>query len=393
MTGFERLNKKAQNTDQGAIRTMFDKASKMSGVISMGIGEPCQNTNISICKACADALMGGNTHYAPNAGLLKLREAISKNGFIAKDFFDPETEIMVTNGGMGAFALVMQVILEPGDEVLIQDPQYLNFQKTVSYCGGVAVPVPTTFESGFCMDADEIRKRFVKGKTKILIVNSPNNPTGEVIPEDKLREIAKVATELDLLVLSDEVYGLLLYDGAKPLSIAELPGMKERTIVVNSFSKAYAMTGWRLGYVAGPRGIIDRMTKVQEYFNSCINTPAQHGAIFALEHPEFVEEIRSEFEVRRKIAIEGFSCIDGIVTNYPKGAFYLFPSIKGTGMDSVTFCNLLLDEQRVVCVPGNAFGECGEGYIRVSYSGEIDSVIEGVERINRFCKTINEKRE
>ena len=388
MTGFERLNQKAQNTDQGAIRTMFDKAARMSGVISMGIGEPCQNTNLAICKACADALMAGNTHYSPNAGLLQLRRAISRNGFIAKDFFDPETEIMVTNGGMGAFALIMQVILEPGDQVLIQDPQYLNFQKTVSYCGGVAVPVPTTFESGFCMDADEIRKRYVKGKTKILIINSPNNPTGEVIPEEKLKEIAKAAIELDLLVLSDEVYGQLLYDRAKPMSIAQLPGMKERTVIVNSFSKAYAMTGWRLGYVAGPRGIIDRMTKVQEYFNSCINTPAQYGAIFALEHPEFTEEIRADFEARRKIAIDGFGSIEGIVTNRPLGAFYLFPSIKGTGMDSTTFCNRLLDEQKVVCVPGNAFGECGEGYVRVSYSGETSSVIEAIERIRKFCKSL-----
>ena len=388
MTGFERLNQKAQNTDQGAIRTMFDKAARMSGVISMGIGEPCQNTNLAICKACADALMAGNTHYSPNAGLLQLRRAISRNGFIAKDFFDPETEIMVTNGGMGAFALIMQVILEPGDQVLIQDPQYLNFQKTVSYCGGVAVPVPTTFESGFCMDADEIRKRYVKGKTKILIINSPNNPTGEVIPEEKLKEIAKAAIELDLLVLSDEVYGQLLYDRAKPMSIAQLPGMKERTVIVNSFSKAYAMTGWRLGYVAGPRGIIDRMTKVQEYFNSCINTPAQYGAIFALEHPEFIEEIRADFEARRKIAIDGFGSIEGIVTNRPLGAFYLFPSIKGTGMDSTTFCNRLLDEQKVVCIPGNAFGECGEGYVRVSYSGETSSVIEAIERIRKFCKSL-----
>lgn len=385
MTGFERLNLKAQNTDQGAIRVMFDKAAKMDGVISMGIGEPCQNTNLEICRACSDALMSGKTHYAPNAGLLSLRRAISKNGFIAKDFFDPECEIMVTNGGMGAFALIMQVVLEPGDQVLIQDPQYLNFEKTISYCGGVAVPVPTTFEGGFCMDADEIRRRYVKGKTKMLIVNSPNNPTGEVIPEDKLREIAKVAVELDLLVLSDEVYGMLLYDGAKPLSISQYPGMKERTIVVNSFSKAYAMTGWRLGYVAGPRGIIDRMTKVQEYFNSCINTPAQHGAVFALEHPEFVEEIRAEFEKRRQIAIDGFSSVRGIVTNKPKGAFYLFPDIRGTGLSSTEFCNRLLEEAKVVCVPGCAFGKCGEGHIRVSYSGERDSIVKAIDRIRAFC--------
>ena len=388
MTGFERLNEKAKNTDQGAIRVMFDKAAKMDGVISMGIGEPHQNTNLAVCRACSDALMSGLTHYAPNAGVLKLREAISGHGFIAENFFDPETEIMVTNGGMGAFALIMQVILEPGDEVLIQDPQYLNFEKTVSYVGGVAVPVPTTFESGFTMEPDEIRRRYKKGKTKMLLDNSPNNPTGEVVTRDKLEALAVVAKELDLLVLSDEVYGRLLYDGAEPLSIASLPGMKERTIVVNSFSKAYAMTGWRLGYLAGPRGIIDRMTKVQEYFNSCINTPAQYGAIYALEHPELIEEIRSSFEEQRRIAIEGFSSIKGIVTNRPKGAFYLFPSIRGTGMDSMTFCNRLLEEAKVVTVPGNAFGKCGEGHIRVSYSGEPDSIKRAIERIDRFCNKL-----
>ena len=388
MIGFDRLNGKAQATDQGAIRTMFDKAAKMDNVISMGIGEPSQNTNTAICEAAARALLSGNTHYAPNAGILPLRRAISRNGFIAKDLFDPECEIMVTNGGMGAFALIMQVILEPGDEVLIQDPQYLNFEKTISYVGGVPVPVPTTMESGFCMEPDEIRKRYKKGKTKLLVVNSPNNPTGEVIPEEKLRAIAEVAVELDLLVLSDEVYGRLLYDGQEPLSIVNYPGMKERTVIVNSFSKAYAMTGWRLGYVAGPRGIIDRMTKVQEYFNSCINTFSQHGAAFALEHPEFIEEIRVQFEKNREIAISGFSSIPGIRCNDPKGAFYLFPSIKGTGLDSMTFCNRLLDEAKVVTVPGNAFGECGEGHIRVSYSGRAEDIEKAIDRIYKFCKGI-----
>ena len=188
MIGLEKLNRKAKNIDLGAIRIMFDKESKMQDVISIGIGEPNQNTNLAICKACADALMSGNTHYAPNAGRMELRRAISRNGFIAKNFFDPETEIMVTNGGMGAFALIMQVLLEPGDEVLIQDPQYLNFEKTVSYCGGVAVPVPTKFEDGFCVRAEEIRKRYKPGKTKILIINYPNNPTGEVIDKDELKK-------------------------------------------------------------------------------------------------------------------------------------------------------------------------------------------------------------
>ena len=178
MLGEERLNEKARNISLGAIREMFDKASKMDGVISMGIGEPNQDTNPAICRACSEAMLKGKTHYAPNAGILELRNALSKNGFIAKNFFDPETEIMVTNGGMGAFALIMQCVLSLGDEVLIQDPQYLNFKQTVNYCGGVAIPVPTSFENGFCMQAEDIRKAYIKGKTKMLIINSPNNPTG-----------------------------------------------------------------------------------------------------------------------------------------------------------------------------------------------------------------------
>ena len=385
MIGEERLNDKARSISLGAIREMFDKASKMENIISMGIGEPNQDTHLDICRACADALMKGKTHYAPNAGIPQLRKALSENGFIAKNFFDPDTEIMVTNGGMGASALVMQCILTWGDEVLIQDPQYLNFKQTVNYCGGVAVRVPTTFDSGFCMQAEEIRKRYVKGKTKMLIINSPNNPTGEVIPKDKLAEIAKVACELDLLVVSDEVYGSLIYDDAEQCSIATFPGMKERTIVISSFSKGYAMTGWRIGYLAGPRGIVNKMIKVQEYFNSCINTPAQWGAAFALEHPEFAEEVRQSFAERRELVMKGFDGIKGIKRNNPKGAFYLFPDITSFGMDSTTFCNKLLDEVGVVCTPGSAFGECGEGFIRVSYTAEKDKLLQALERINSFC--------
>ena len=386
MIGEERLNEKARSISLGAIREMFDKAAKMQDVINMGIGEPNQDTSKAICEACSMALMNGKTHYAPNAGIYELRKALSQNGFIAKNFFDPDTEIMVTNGGMGAFAIIMQCVLTLGDEVLIQDPQYLNFKQTVNLCGGVAVPVPTTFESGFCMQAEDIRKRYVKGKTKILIINSPNNPTGEVIPKQKLEEIAKVACELDLLVLSDEVYGSLIYDDAEQCSIATLPGMKERTIVIGSFSKSYAMTGWRIGYLAGPRGIVEKMVKVQEYFNSCINTSAQYGAAFALEHPEFAEEVRRSFAERREIVMKGFDDIEGIKRNNPKGAFYLFPDINSFGMDSVTFCNKLLDEAKVVCTPGSAFGECGEGFMRVAYTAEKDKLLQAIDRIKAFCK-------
>ncbi len=388
MIGEERLNDKARSISLGAIREMFDKASKMEDVISMGIGEPNQDTSKMICEACASALMSGKTHYAPNAGVYELRKALSKNGFIARDFFDPDTEIMVTNGGMGAFALIMQCLLTPGDEVLIQDPQYLNFKQTVEFCGGIAVPVPTTFESGFCMQVEDIRKKYVKGKTKMLIINSPNNPTGEVIPKNKLEEIARLACELDLLVVSDEVYGSLIYDDAEKCSIANFPGMKERTIVVGSFSKGYAMTGWRIGYLGGPRGIVEKMVKVQEYFNSCINTSAQWGATYALAHPELAEEVRLSFAERRKIIMDGFKSLSGIKTNNPKGAFYLFPDISSFGMTSTTFCNMLLDEAKVVCTPGSAFGACGEGFMRVSYTAEKDKILQAIERIDKFCQKL-----
>lgn len=381
------LSQKARAIEEAVIRVMFDKAAKMDNVISMGIGEPNQDTDLDICHACAAALEQGNTHYAPNAGRMELRRAIAEKGLIAAGLYRPEDEIIVTNGGMGAFALVMQVLLNPGDHVLIQDPQYLNFAATVSYCGGVAVRVPTTAESGFCMEPETIRSLYVPGKTKLLIINSPNNPTGEVIPRDKLEALANVAKELDLLVLFDEVYGTLLYEDAEPLSIAAFPDMKERTIVLSSFSKAFAMTGWRIGYAAGPAEIIRCMTKVQEYFNSCINTPSQLAAAYALEHKErFTGEIRESFRERREITLNGFESIPGMRTNRPKGAFYLFPDIRAYGMDSLTFCNRLLEEERVVCIPGSAFGECGEGFIRVAYTAEKEKITEALERIRAFCK-------
>ena len=385
MNGEHWLNEKARNMDQGAIRVMFDKAATMDNVISMGIGEPRENTDLSICRACADALMAGNTHYAPNAGRLELRRAIAEKGLIAKNIYDAETEVIVTNGGMGAFSLLMQCILEPGDGVMIQDPQYLNFATSIRYCGGEIIPVPVFPEDSFCLTGEEIRRHYIPGKTKAVVVNSPNNPTGEVIPMDKLQDIAKAAMELDLLVISDEVYGGLLYDDAVPCSIASIPGMKERTIVLSSISKAFAMTGWRVGYAAGPRGIIDKMTKVQEYFNSCINTPSQLAAAYALDHPEITETLLASFRRRREIALAGMDAIPGMKTSRPKGAFYLFPDLRAFGLDSVTFCNRLLDEARVVCIPGSAFGPHGEGFMRVSYTTEPDKLAEAMQRLKDFC--------
>ena len=387
MNGEKWLSAKAAALQQGAIRAMFDKARTMENVISMGIGEPDMETPAPISEACAEALRMGYTHYTPNAGLPLLREAISKYGLPEPDMYPPN-QVMVTIGAMNALSLLMLVLLEPGDHVMIQNPQWLNYATQIEYCGGVAVKLPTDPETGFALEAETIRKYYVPGKTKILLLNNPNNPTGHVLPRKNLEEIAEVCKELDLLVLSDEVYNTLVYDGEEAVSIATLPGMKERTIVINSLSKAYAMCGWRIGYAAGPAAIIDRMSKMQENFNSGANAAAQYAAAYALEHRELTEGIRESFAQRRKVAIEGLKKIPGMKLVEPKGAFYLFPDIRAFGLSSKEFCDRLLDEQAVVCVPGSAFGDVGEGFIRMAYTASVDKIEEAMERIKVFCASL-----
>lgn len=384
MNGENRLNQKAFALKQGAIRAMFDKARTMENVISMGIGEPDLDTPAPIIEAAKEALSSGYTHYTPNAGLPMLRKAVSKYGLPVSGMYAPH-EIMITNGAMNALHLLMSILIEPGDHIMIQNPQWLNYASQIRFCGGVPVGVPADPNNGFSMSVEMIRKHYNPGKTKALIINSPNNPTGHVLARKELEQIAELARELDLLIISDEVYNTLVYDGAEVVSMAELPGMKERTIVVNSFSKSYAMTGWRVGYVAADAGIIDRMSKLQENFNSCVNAAAQCAAVYALEHKELTEDIRASLEERRKIALEGILDIPGMRCPAPKGAFYLFPDIRAFGLDSMTFCNRLLDEAGVVCIPGSAFGSCGEGYIRICYTAKKEDIIEAMARIKAFC--------
>ena len=384
MNGEKWLSQKAAALQQGAIRAMFDKARTMENVISMGIGEPDMETPESICNACTEALRKGYTHYTPNAGLPLLREAISEYGLPEPYLYTPN-EIMVTIGAMNALSLLMLVLLEPGDHVMIQNPQWLNYASQIECCGGVAVKLPTDPETGFSLDARTVREYYVPSKTKILLINSPNNPTGHVMTRENLAEIAEVCQELDLLVLSDEVYNTLVYDGAEAVSIATFPGMRDRTVVINSLSKAYAMCGWRIGYAAGPEAIIDRMSKMQENFNSGANAAAQYAAVYALEHRELTDGIRESFARRRKVALEGLRQIPGMKCVEPKGAFYLFPDIRAFGLDSKTFCDRLLDEAGVVCVPGSAFGSVGEGFIRMAYTAETDKIAEAMDRIKKFC--------
>ena len=384
MNGEQWLSKKATALKQGMIRAMFDKARTMTNVISMGIGEPDLETPAPISAACAEALQKGFTHYPPNAVLPMLREAVSKYGLPEPGLYAPN-EIMITIGAMNALSMLMLILLEPGDHVMIQDPQWLNYAAQIEYCGGVAVKLPTDPETGFALKAQTIRDHFVPGKTKILLINSPNNPTGHVMTREDLAEIAEVAKELDLLVLSDEVYNTLVYEDSEAVSISTFPGMKERTVVINSFSKSYAMCGWRVGYAAGPEALIDRMSKLQENFNSGVNAAAQYAAAYALEHRELTEGIRESFRRRREIALAGIRDIPGMRCAEPKGAFYLFPDIRAFGLDSMTFCNRLLEDAGVVCVPGSAFGEMGEGFIRIAYTAKESDIAEAMRRIKEFC--------
>ena len=378
------ISTKAASLRQGAIRAMFDRAQNMENVISMGIGEPDMATPALVCEAGAEALRQGFTHYTPNAGLPELRKAVAEKSDIRGMHYDPITEIIITNGGMGALSLLFQVILNEGDEVLDQDPQWLNYDAQIRYCGGVSVRVPVTAAERFEMRPETVEPLITR-RTKALILNSPNNPTGEVMRRETLERIADIARRHDLLVISDEVYRTLLYTKTKYCSIAELPGMKERTVVVNSFSKSFAMTGWRIGYAAGPAEVIDRMVKCQENFNACANAPGQYAAICALEHPELSNELCQVFAKRREILMDGLFSIPGIRCNIPAGAFYAFPDIGGFGLTSAEFCNRLLEEERVVCIPGSAFGEHGEGFIRVAYTCVESQLSEALARIKRFC--------
>lgn len=378
------LNQRAGKLHQGAIREMFEKANAMQDVIGMGIGEPDMPTPEPICEAAVRALEAGHTHYTPNAGIRELREAIAARYEEKGLVYDPDRQIIVTNGGMGALSTLMLVVLDADDEVLIPDPQYLNHVTQAALCGGRAVRVPTDAAHNFEMQEADLR-RMLTAHSKAILINSPCNPTGAVISEASLRMIAKTAAEYDLLVISDEVYDTLLYDGCAPLSIAQLPGMQARSVVINSCSKAFAMTGWRIGYAAGPAEIIRKMTQAQENLNACANAPGQFAAALAMRNPGFSEEIRAVFEERRRILLDELAIIPGLRFNRPQGAFYVFADVSAFGLSSREFCERLLDEEHVVCIPGSAFGACGEGYVRISYTRGADALREGAHRIGRFC--------
>ena len=378
----------AREMRPSGIRKFFDLAADMPECISLGVGEPDFKTPWAVREAGIESLEHGRTRYTANAGLKELRAEICR--YLERRMhlhYDPLREVLVTVGGSEAIDMCIRAIVQPGDEVIIPEPCFVCYEPITTLSGGVPVHVPCRQEDEFRLRPEAL-KAAITPKTKLLIMPFPNNPTGAVMEREDLEAVAEVLRGTNIMVLSDEIYAELNYGLRPHVSIATLPGMAERTIVVNGFSKSYAMTGWRIGFVAAPAEIVDRMTKCQENFNACANAPGQYAGTVALDHPELCEELRQIFERRRSILLDGLARIDGIRCNRPNGAFYVFADISSFGLSSVEFCNRLLDEQKVVCIPGSAFGECGEGFIRIAYTCSDDNLREAIRRIDAFCKSL-----
>ncbi|MBQ6530526.1 MAG: aminotransferase class I/II-fold pyridoxal phosphate-dependent enzyme [Clostridia bacterium] len=368
------------------IRKFFDIVAEMKDAISLGVGEPDFTTPWAIREAGIYSLEKGQTHYTANAGLMELREAICEyNERKYGITYDPKKEVIVTVGGSEAIDLMVRTLVSAGDEVLIPEPCFVCYKPCTLMAGGVPVPIETKEEDEFRLLPEQLKAK-ITDKTKLLILPYPNNPTGGVMSKKDLEAIAEVLRGTNIMVLSDEIYGELRYGEEKHTPFSAIEGMKERTVVVNGFSKTFAMTGWRLGYALGPERIIKLMTKVHQYGIMSAPTTAQHAAIEALRScDDDVEEMRQEYNYRRRYIVDGFRAM-GLSCFEPLGAFYVFPCIKSTGMTSEEFCQKLLEEEKVAVVPGNAFGESGEGFIRCSYAYSIDNIQEALKRIEKFVE-------
>ena len=381
------LSKTVQEIKPSGIRKFFDIASEMDHVISLSIGEPDFKTPWDIRKKAIYTLEKGRTWYSANSGMADLRIAISK--YLERRFrlcYCPDNELLVTVGGSEAIDMSIRAMVTTGDEVLIPEPCFVCYAPIVTVSGGSPVSIPTKAENAFRLTAEELKEKITE-KTKLLILPFPNNPTGAVMRRNHLEEIATVLRNTNIMILSDEIYAELTYNG-QHVSIAEIDGMWERTIVVNGFSKTYAMTGWRLGYAAGPAPIIKQMTKIHQFAIMCAPTTSQFAAIEALENcDEDVRVMAEEYDERRRLIVDSLNHM-GLTCFEPEGAFYVFPSVKKTGLTSEEFCQQLLMSQRVAVVPGNAFGDCGEGFVRISYAASLENIIEALKRIELFLENI-----
>ncbi|AIF53816.1 aminotransferase class I/II-fold pyridoxal phosphate-dependent enzyme [Pelosinus sp. UFO1] len=387
MNWSERISPTVKAIPPSGIRRFFDIAAEMKGVISLGVGEPDFVTPWHIRESCIYGLHRGYTSYTSNYGLLELREEIVKS--LYNDYqvtYNPRQEVLVTVGVSEALDLAMRALLSPGDEVLVPEPCYVSYKSCVTLAGGVAVTVPTSIDNQFCITAEQL-EAYVTPRTKVLLIGYPNNPTGAVMTREALMSIAAFALKHDLIVISDEIYAKLTYDGTHTC-FSSLPDMRDRTIVLNGFSKAYAMTGWRIGYAASNADFIGAMTKIHQYTMLCTPITAQVAAIEALKRGESqVTHMVTEYNQRRRLILDGFREI-GLECFEPKGAFYVFPSIKATGLTSLEFAEQLLMSEKVALVPGNAFGDSGEGFVRCSYATSTKNITEALQRIGRFVASL-----
>lgn len=378
-----RVNRTVTDLPPSGIRRFFDLVAGMPGVVSLGVGEPDFSTPWHICEAGIHSLEEGTTNYSSNSGLLELREEIAE--YVKREHqaeYSPANEILVTVGGSEAIDLAFRAILEPGDEAIVVDPSFVSYAPLVTLAGGFPVRVQTRAESGFKPTRQQLEEA-VSSKTRAIIVNYPNNPSGMTLKREDVEEIADFALSHNLFLLSDEIYLPLSYEEPS-VSFTAVPELRDWLILIHGFSKAWAMTGWRLGMALGPADVISAMTKIHQYGIMCAPTTAQYAAVEALRHgAEEVENMRKEYDGRRRFFTHHLNRI-GLDCLVPKGAFYAFPSIQRTGLSSQEFAERLLMEEKVAVVPGTAFGDCGEGYVRCSYASSLQDLREAIQRIERF---------
>lgn len=381
------VSEKSKNTPRSVIREMFAMQTGMENVVSFALGEPDFTAPQHVIDATVASFQRGETHYTPNAGIPALREAVAKS-YQERGLDYSPNEIIIGAGAISVLCLACTAILDIGDEVLLPDPGWANYKGLMMQVGAVPVPVKVKEENGFMYDIDDLRAA-ITPKTKMLLLNSPSNPTGGVASAENLKAIAELVKEKDLYVLTDEIYRELLWDDEPYTSIASFPGMKERTVVVDGFSKKYAMTGFRLAWGAAPEEVIVTMTKLLENVLSSVNEGVQWGGVAALTgSQEPVEEMKKQYRRRREIIVEGLNSIKNVSCMSPKGAFYAFANITRTGLKSRDFAIRLLQEKHVVVVPGTGFGEGGEGFVRLSYATSEENIVEGLKRIKEFVESL-----
>ncbi len=382
------LSQRVVDLKPSGIRKFFDIAATMKDVISLGIGEPDFNTPKPVLEAGIASLRRNETHYTSNAGIMELRKTLAAHiDLHYKVSYEPQSEMLITVGGSEALYLAATALLNPGDEMIIPTPCFVSYQAETALAGGVPVEVPCRFEDNFEVNPAAIAAA-ITPRTRAILISFPCNPTGAVASRETLLKIAKLAEEHDLIVISDEIYDRLVYAGHEHVCFAALPGMRKRTLLLGGFSKDYAMTGWRIGFVAGPAEILTGLVRIHQYTVMSAPTTAQYAAVIALkEGEEYVREMVEEYDRRRKLIVAGLNQI-GLPTFEPKGAFYAFPKVSVTGLDDDTFATRLLQEEFVAAVPGNAFGKGGEGFVRCSYATAYEKIEEALRRIERFVNRI-----